>query len=313
MPRDAFNLAMTQPPLRKKVLFICGSLNQTTQMHKVAQELPDLDHYFTPFYVDGTFEQMRKMHLMEYTILGGEHLRRSTQYLNDHQLTIDYRGSSNQYDLIVRSGDISIPKNTRGRRSVLVQEGMTDPSNLRFLLIKYFRALPRWSASTAAFGLSDDYDKFCVASEGYRDLFIENGVLPEKIVVTGNPNFDNCKKYFQNDFPHRGYVLACTSDMRETMRYENRPKFIKRCVEIAAGRQIIFKLHPNELVERATKEINEYAPGALIYWSGSAEEMIANCDTLITRYSTVVFAASALGKEIYSDLDPNELRRLTPM
>jgi len=26
--------------------------------------------------------------------------------------------------------------------------------------------------------------------------------------VTGMPNFDNCSSYFQNDFPHRGYVLV---------------------------------------------------------------------------------------------------------
>ena len=31
--------------------------------------------------------------------------------------------------------------------------------------------------------------KFCVASEGYRDLFISKGVKPEKIYVTGIPNF----------------------------------------------------------------------------------------------------------------------------
>jgi hypothetical protein len=282
-------------------------------MHQIAQSLPDHDIFFTPFYVDGPFEQMRKMHLMDFTILGGEHLRRSTQYCNDNNLTIDYRGVSHNYDLIVRSGDISIPKNTRGRRSVLVQEGMTDPSNLRFLLIKYLRALPRWAASTAAFGLSDEYDKFYVASEGYRSMFIENGVLPEKIVVTGIPNFDNAKRYLKNDFPHHNYVLVCTSDMRETMRFENRPKFIKHCLDIAAGRQLIFKLHPNENVKRATEEVKMHAPEALVYWRGNAEEMIANCQTLITRYSTVVFTASALGKEIYSDLDPDELHQLTPL
>ncbi|HET9135952.1 MAG TPA: hypothetical protein VFO76_04890, partial [Candidatus Kapabacteria bacterium] len=32
----------------------------------------------------------------------------------------------------------------------------------------------------------------------------------------------------------------------------------------------------------------------------------------ITRYSTVVYTASALGKKIYSDLDPNVVKALTP-
>lgn len=299
--------------LRKRILFICGSLNQTTQMHQIAQALPDHDAYYTPYYADGMVEKLRKRGLTEFTILGGEFYKRTSQYLNDNNLPLDYRGEHHDYDLIVRCGDIIIPKNTRGVRSVLVQEGMTDPRNIRFYLIKYFGALPRWAASTATAGMSDDYAKFCVASEGYRDHFIKNGINPEKLVVTGIPNFDNCKRFLNNSFPHKHYVLVCTSDMRETLRYENRPKFISDCVKIAGSRPIIFKLHPNENVERATAEINEYAPEALVYAKGSAEEMIANCDMLITRYSTVVYVASALGKEIYSDLDPTELKKLTPL
>jgi hypothetical protein len=47
-------------------------------------------------------------------------------------------------------------------------------------------------AGTAATGLSDAYHAFCVASEGYRDFFIRKGARPEKIIITGIPNFDNC-------------------------------------------------------------------------------------------------------------------------
>ena len=76
---------------------------------------------------------------------------------------------------------------------------------------------------------------------------------------------------------------------------------------------MIFKLHPNEDFARAEKEVNLYAPGALIFKSGSAEEMIANCDVLITRYSSTVFVGLALGKETYSDYPMDELRRLLPV
>ena len=41
--------------------------------------------------------------------------------------------------------------------------------------------------------------------------------------------------------------------------------------------------------------------------------MIANCDVLITRYSTVVYVGLALGKEVHSDFDVNELKRLLPI
>ncbi len=162
-------------------------------------------------------------------------------------------------------------------------------------------------------GLSDAYEAFCVASEGYRDLFIRKGVRPEKIVVTGIPNFDNCRQYLTNDFPYRRYVLACTSALRETFRREDREAFIRRAVEIAGGRLLIFKLHPSENIGRATREIRTHAPEALVFATGIAEEMIANCDVLITRFSSTAFVGVALGKETYSDLDIDELRRLMPL
>jgi hypothetical protein len=206
-----------------------------------------------------------------------------------------------------------MPRNIRNTKVVVVQEGMTDPENFAYHLWKTFPFLPRWIASTATTGLSGMYDRFCVASEGYRDLFIRKGADPAKIVVTGIPNFDNCKEYLNNDFPHKHYVLVCTSDMRETYKYENRRKFIEKALRIANGRPLIFKLHPNENFERAKREINRYAPGALVFTGGNTEHMIANCDVLITRYSTTVYVGLALGKECYSDFDIEELKKLTPV
>jgi hypothetical protein len=50
-----------------------------------------------------------------------------------------------------------------------------------------------------------------------------------------------------------------------------------------------------------------------VFATGSAEEMIANCDVLITRFSSTAFVGLALGKETYSDFDMDELRRLMPV
>jgi hypothetical protein len=168
-------------------------------------------------------------------------------------------------------------------------------------------------ADTAMTGLSNAYQAFCVASEGYRDFFIQRGARPENIEVTGIPNFDNCQRYCTNDFPYHHYVLACTSNYRELFRYEDRVTFIRRAVEIAGGRQLFFKLHPNENIERATREIRAHAPAAMVFTTGSAEEMIANCDALITRFSSTAFVGVALGKETYSDFDTDTLTRLMPL
>ncbi|TVQ62445.1 MAG: hypothetical protein EA379_05310, partial [Phycisphaerales bacterium] len=47
--------------------------------------------------------------------------------------------------------------------------------------------------------------------------------------------------------------------------------------------------------------------------TGSAEEMIANCDVLLTRYSSTAFVGLALGKETYSDFDMDQMRHLMPV
>ena len=144
-------------------------------------------------------------------------------------------------------------------------------------------------------------------------MFISKGIKEEKLVVTGIPNFDNCIQYCNNSFPYRNYVLVATSDSRETFKYENRKKFIKDAAEIAAGRQLIFKLHPNEILIRATKEIKSLIPDAIVFTKGNTNEMIANCDVLITKYSSVVYVGLALGKEVHSYFDIKLLKKLLPI
>lgn len=299
--------------MRKRIFFICGSMNQTTQMHQISKHLSDYEHSFSPYYCHGFDEILRRLGLIEFTIAGSKMVGRCRTYLQNHGLPIDYQGKNRPYDLVVTCSDVYLQKNIRDNRIVLVQEGITAPESIMFHLVKRLRFLPRWFADTAATGLSDAYRAFCVASEGYRDFFIRKGARPEKIVVTGIPNFDDCRRYCTNDFPYRHYVLACTSPLREIFQREDREAFIRRAVEIAGGRQLIFKLHPIENVERATREIRAHAPGAMVFATGSAEEMIANCDVLITRFSSTAFVGVALGKETYSDFDIDELQRLMPL
>ena len=302
--------------MKKKLLFICGSLNQTTIMHQIAEKLKDdFDCWFTAYFADGAVGLYAKLRLIDFTIVGDGKFRKQTlSYFNTHNLQVDDRGEKydDEYEMVFTCSDLIMPKSIRNKKVILVQEGMTDPETFSYYLVKYLH-LPRWAASTSTTGMSNLYTLFCIASEGYRDLFINKGADPKKLIVTGMPNFDNAKEYLDNDFPHRGYLLVATSDMRETWKYENRKKFIKKALKIADGKQIIFKLHPNENLEKATREINMHAPDALVYTNGNTNHMIANCDMLLTRYSSVVHVATALGKKVYSDIPTEELKRLTPI
>ncbi|MDZ7267858.1 MAG: hypothetical protein ONB48_15445 [candidate division KSB1 bacterium] len=297
----------------KKILFVCGSLNQTTMMHQIAQALPECQAFFTPYYSDGLLGWLSKTGALDFTILAGQARAATLAYLAEHRLRRDDGGrQQQQYDLAVTCSDLIIPRNLRRLPIILVQEGMTEPENLIFHMVRVLR-LPRYLANTAMTGLSHAYQKFCVASEGYRELFIRKGVAPDKIAVTGLPNFDNAEQFRHNDFPLRGYVLALTSARRETFKYENRPAFIRRALALAQGRQLLFKLHPNENHARARREITRLAPQALIFTAGNTNHMIANCEVMVTRYSSAVYIALALGKEVHADLDRAVLEQLAPL
>jgi hypothetical protein len=295
-----------------KALFVCGSLNQTKMMYEISRHLPQFDKYFTPYFCDGLGRIVQRSGALDFTVLGGRFMQRTLDFLEQQGVAFDYEGRDRRYDLVVTCSDLIVPRRIRDTKLVLVQEGMTDPENFAFHLVRALR-LPRWMAQTSTTGLSDLYDRFCVASEGYRDLFIGKGVRPEKLRVTGIPNFDHCESYLDNDFPHRDYVLVATSDMRETFKYENRRKFIDKARRIADGRPLIFKFHPNEDPRRAGAEVERYAPEALHFSEANTDHMIANCQALVTRYSSVVYVAAALGKEIHSDLPLEVLQRLLPL
>jgi hypothetical protein len=301
---------------RKKmgnILFICGSLNQTTQMHKISRYLmKEHDCYFTPYYGDGIIDILAMAGWLNFTVLGGRHKRETEEYLHLHNLNIDRRGEGRLYDLVVTCSDLLIQNNIRGNRMMLVQEGITEPEGGMYHLVKWLK-LPRYLANTSTSGLSHEYDIFCVASEGYAKLFIRKGVQEEKIAVTGIPNFDNFETAHDNQFQFKGYVLAATSPLRETFRPDDRRAFIRKCNSLAAGRSLIFKLHPLENAKRAAREIRENAPGAIIFAHGDINHMIANADVVITQQSTCTFVAIGLGKETHTNLNVEELKQLMPI
>lgn len=301
---------------RKEILFIGGDIHQTSQLHEVSRHLPEYEHYFTPYYSDGFVHLVSQLGIIEYSITGKKRGQSCLRYLKRHGLRADVRGQRGSYDLVVTCSDVLIQKNIRGRKIVVVQEGIFDPEHRSYHLIRRFPFLPYWLAGTAMTGLSGMYDAFCAASEGYREHLVERGADPARVHVTGLIHYDHCKQYLDNDFPHRGYVLVCTSDGRETWKNDDRQGLIAQALGLAAGRQVIFKLHPNEDYERAVREIRAQAPGALILFREphiKAEELVANCDVLVSEWSTLVFVGLALGKECYSHHDMKLVERLMPI
>ena len=105
---------MLQTP---RILFICGSLNQTTMMHKIAQHLPEFEHFFTPYYSDGFLDILARNGLLDFSILGGEFRRQTEEYLNNNSLSIDYRGAAHTYDLVLTCCDLCYRRSLDSRDS----------------------------------------------------------------------------------------------------------------------------------------------------------------------------------------------------
>lgn len=296
----------------KNILLICGTLTQTKAMLEIGAQLAEHNCFYTPFYCDGHLLRASQKGWLDFTAVAGPLRERTLRHLRDAGVAIDDRGEGRAYDLVVTCTDLVVQQNIKGKRIVLVQEGLTEPEGILYWMVKHL-GVPRVFANTAAFGLSDEYELFCVASEGSRALFLRKGVRPEKMIVTGIPNFDNLSKYLDNDFPHRDYVLVCTSNARETFKRDHRTRFLRRAIAIAGDRPILFKLHPAERHDRAIREIQSLVRDPLILRDGNCEHMIANCTAVVAQYSTVAFTAAALGKEVHSYIDPDVLERILPL
>lgn len=285
-------------------------------MHQIAMQLPDYECWFSQLFADSAFVKavLKHTRLLDNTVLAGQFKAKSEEYLRANKLNIDYGAKKNRYDLVVICSDMIVARSLRQYKIVWVQEGMIDPPTTFSKIIKTLGLPANLAGNTSLNGATDICDIYCAASHGYREHFIKGGTKAEKLIVTGMPNYDNCQQFLNNTFPHHNYVMVATTDMRETFRKEDRPAFIKECVKIAAGRQLLFKLHPNEKYDRALAEIREFAPAdALVFQAGNTSEMIANCTELVTQYSTVVYTGIALGKKVHSYFNLDELMRQTPI
>ena len=299
----------------RSVLFLTGSLNQTTQMQQIASYLPEFNCYFSQFFSDNpVVASAVKMGILDNTVMGLPLRQKAEAYMAANNMQIDYQAKERTYDLVVFCSDLLFPTKFEGTKTIWVQEGMIDPFTKISKVIQKLK-LPRYlSIGTSLNGTSNLCDVYCAASAGYRNYIIQHGTDAAKVIVTGIPNYDNIEQFRQNDFPYRDYVMVATSDMRETYRPEDRLAFLQSCVNIAAGRRLLIKLHPNEQISRAVREIKSVCPeDTLIYSDGVTNEMIANCSELITQYSTVVYAGIALGKPVHSYFDLDELKSLLPV
>lgn len=304
---------------KKKIICVVGSLNQTKQLHLISKHLnEDFDIYFTQIYGEGLFYRVvAESGVMDNTVLGKDSsfTKLSREYILDNQLQYDYRAQSkgNQYDLALLSTDMIVPKTLRRIKSIWVQEGMIDPIKTSGILIKKLGLPTYFTSDTSLNGTSNRADIYCAMSSGYKDYFSKWGTDRAKIIITGVPNFDNIISFAENPYPESGFVLIATSDIRELGGNENRVDFFKKCREIARDRKVIYKPHPNENLNRVTREVKMVIPDVDIITKPVLDTLIAHCDTFITQWSSSAYVGLVMGKTIYSYFPIEELEANKPL
>ena len=84
---------------RKRILFVGGSINQTTMMHRIAEELAEHECAFSPLYAGAPVQSLARRGWLDFTTLGGQARRRTLRYLDAQGLAIDEGGCRGPYDL----------------------------------------------------------------------------------------------------------------------------------------------------------------------------------------------------------------------
>src|SRR5579862_1595853 len=101
--------------MRRKILFITGSMNQTSQMHQISKHLDNYDCWFSHIFPDSAFARagLKYTSLANGTVLADHFRIKSESYFRQHRLQVDYGGERNDYDLVVYCTDMIVAEKFR--------------------------------------------------------------------------------------------------------------------------------------------------------------------------------------------------------
>jgi len=161
---------------------------------------------------------------------------------------------------------------------------------------------------------------FAVMGEFYRELFISEGVRPEKIRVTGHPEADYLYELAeQSSRPGWRQDVAAEFDLdpsediwllgREAIAYfglvppakdaADLTAVLEILTEHAGGGQIILKLHPRDSLEYYEFVARRF-PGVRIIKDCDLYRLISICNLYVSQISSTMMWAIGLNKPVIS-------------
>src|SRR5258708_19709231 len=100
-------------------------------MHAIARELPDCTIRFTPYYVDGGAEILRRLGLIERTVAGSRCTEACLGYLRDHGLSLSFRCRRGPFALFATSPALFLPRTRHPPPPPLFKPTTLSPPSLQ--------------------------------------------------------------------------------------------------------------------------------------------------------------------------------------
>ena len=157
-----------------------------------------------------------------------------------------------------------------------------------------------------------DHLRYAVAGQSAKDAYVQRGVAPDNVYVTGQPRFDALlKREFNGErlrtklgIPgDKGIIVLATQHLAGGLRTEEKLRdFVEIVVRAASqfpNHVLVVKPHPQEDEEfyrRILMEMGETK--VVVRQKVDIYQLLHACDLLITGHSTVALEAMLLGKPV---------------
>ncbi len=150
-------------------------------------------------------------------------------------------------------------------------------------------------------------DFIAVTGTMSKKYLIQNNVSSERIKVTGQAKYDYMKQfgsnqkktdYFQKNFNipfKKKTILYTTIKLKDTYEKLMMTKAIFKAMQDNPDAQLVIKVHPYDDEGFYKDLVREFSMDVPVVKDWDILELIYNCDIMITKHSTTVLEAMALG------------------
>jgi predicted glycosyltransferase len=149
-------------------------------------------------------------------------------------------------------------------------------------------------------------DKMAVTGEAMKNVLMKRGVMPEQLVITGQPRYDelfmrtfNKEKLFRElGISTDNKIIVLTTQPVSHEENESLISAVTAAMKEFPQAQLVIKLHPDENLKWYQHAINSLNYKVIIVKDLDLFELLNACDVMMTLYSTTALEAMIMDKPV---------------